>query len=55
MKRYEITYKYNGEQHTIIEQPSKGWESQFLQQVLNRVESLVNAGAIIVDMVEYSK
>ena len=51
MKRYEITYEYNGKRHTIIEQPSKGWESQFLQQVLNRCESIVNAGAIIVDMV----
>ena len=55
MKRYEITYKYDGKQHTIIEHPQKGFEGQFLEQVLNRIESLVNAGAVIVDMVAYRK
>lgn len=53
MKRYEITYMYDGKKHSIIEQPQKGFEGQFLQQVLNRIESLVSAGAIIVDMVAY--
>jgi hypothetical protein len=53
MKRYEIKYKYDGKQFSVIEQPHKGWESQFLQQVLNRIESLVKAGAVITDITSY--
>lgn len=47
MKAYEIEYKVNGKRYTVVEQPTKGWESQFLQKVLNRIESLVNAGAVV--------
>lgn len=48
MKAYEIEYKTeNGKRFTVIERPVKGWEGQFLQQVLNRIESIVNAGAVV--------
>lgn len=47
MKVYEIEYKVNGKCYTCVEQPTKGWESNFLQNVLNRIESLTNAGAVI--------
>ena len=50
MKAYEIEYKINGKRYTVVEQPTKGWESQFLQKVLNRIESLVMAGAVITDL-----
>jgi hypothetical protein len=49
---YEITYTYEGKCHTTIEQPTKGWEGQFLKKVLNRIESLVMSGAIITDVKE---
>jgi len=47
MKAYEIEYTYNGKRYTVVEQPINGWESQFLQQVLNRIESIVDAGAVV--------
>lgn len=47
MKAYEIEYQVNGKRYTVVEQPMKGWEGQFLQQVLNRIESIVNAGAVV--------
>lgn len=47
MKAYEIEYKINKKTYTVVEQPVKGWESQFLQKVLNRIESIVNAGAVV--------
>lgn len=50
MKRYEIKYEYEGKQYTTVEQPTKGWEEQFLQNVLNRIESLTQAGAKIIDL-----
>jgi hypothetical protein len=50
MKAYEISYTFNGKQYTTVERPTKGWESMFLQNVLNRIESLVMAGAIITDL-----
>lgn len=52
MKAYEIEYKINGKRYTVVEQPTKGWESQFLQKVLNRIESLVNAGAVVTGLAE---
>jgi hypothetical protein len=52
MKAYVIEYKYNGKHHAVVEQPVKGWESQFLQQVLNHIESLVNAGAVVTGLNE---
>lgn len=53
MKRYEIKYEHEGKQYTIFEQPTKGWEEQFLQKVLNRIESLTCAGAKVIGVVEY--
>lgn len=50
MTAYEISYTYNGKQYTTVEQSTKGWEGMFLQQVLNRIESLVVAGAVITDL-----
>lgn len=50
MTAYEITYTYNGKQYSVIEQPTKGWEGQFLQKVLNCIESLVMSGAVINDL-----
>lgn len=47
MRAYEIEYKINGKRYTVVEQPTKGWESDFLQKVLNRIESIVNAGAVV--------
>ena len=52
MKAYVIEYRVNGKCHATIEQPTKGWESQFLQNVLNRIESLVNAGAVVTGLNE---
>lgn len=52
MKAYEIEYKINGKRYTVVEHPSKGWEGQFLQQVLNRIESIVNAGAVVTALKE---
>ena len=53
MKAYEIEYMTaDGKFHTAVEQPHKGWESQFLQQVLNRIESIVNAGAVVTSLNE---
>jgi hypothetical protein len=50
MTTYEITYTYNGKQYSTVEQPTKGWEGQFLQKVLDRIESLVMSGAVINDL-----
>lgn len=52
-ERYEIKYEYEGKQYTTIEQSEKGWEGQFLQKVLNRIESLTEAGAKIIGVVGY--
>ena len=58
MRIYEITYKYDGKEHTTIEQPQKDGgihpekKSQYLYRVLNRIESLVQAGAVITDVKE---
>ena len=52
MRAYEIEYMINGKRHTVVEQPTKGWESQFLQKVLNRIESLVDAGAVVTALAE---
>ena len=47
MIAYVIEYKVDGKTHATIEQPVKGFEGQFQQQVLNRIESIVNAGAVV--------
>lgn len=53
--RYEIKYEFDGKQYEAVEQPTKGWEGQFLQKVLNRIESLTEAGAKIISVVGYSQ
>lgn len=56
---YEIQYKYEGKQYSTYEHPQKDQQGQppkkeqFLKQVLNRIESLVSAGAVITDLIEY--
>lgn len=52
MMAYEIEYMVNGKRYTVVEQPTKGWEGQFLQQVLNRIESIVHAGAVVTALKE---
>ena len=52
MKAYEIEYNFNGKRYTVVEHPTKGWEGQFLQQVLNRIESIVSAGAVVTKLNE---
>ena len=54
-KYCEITYEYDGKEYTTVERPEKGWEEQFPQQVLNRIESIVNAGAVITGFIQYTK
>lgn len=61
MRMYKITYTYDGEEHTVYEQAQKDEKSlpektsNFLQRVLNRIESIVNAGAVVTDITEYPK
>ena len=52
---YEIRYQYDEKEYSIIEQPQKGWEAQFLQNVLDRIESITNAGGTIVRVTAYKK
>lgn len=47
MTAYVIEYKFEGKHHATIEMTQKGHEEQFPQQVLNRIESIVNAGAVV--------
>lgn len=52
--RYEITYiGLDGKIYIADEIPTKGWEDQFPQKVLNRVESIVMGGGVIKKMVGY--
>ena len=52
--RYEITYiGLDGKIYIVEELPTKGWETQFSQKVLNRVESIVMGGGVIKKMVGY--
>ncbi len=51
MKKYEIVYKYDKKEYTAIETPTKGFETQFAQKVLDRIESLVDAGATIIKVI----
>jgi hypothetical protein len=52
---YEIIYEYNGREFSHIEQPQKGWEGNLLENTLNRIESLTNAGAVIKDLRKVDK
>lgn len=54
--RYEIEYiGLDGKRYTVDEFPTKGWEDQFPQKILARVESIVNSGAVVTKMVGYRK
>lgn len=50
MSAYEIFYIYEGKKYSVVERSTKGWESQFQQNVINRIESLVSSGAVITDL-----
>lgn len=50
MSAYEIFYTYEGKQYSTVERSTKGWETHFLQNVVNCIESLVMAGAVITDL-----
>lgn len=54
MRVYVITYIYKGTQYDTVVRPTKGWESQFLQSVLYRIESLLMSGAVIKDLREFN-
>ena len=47
---YEITYIFDGKQYSIIERPTKYFEELFPKKVLYRIESLISAGATIIDI-----
>lgn len=53
MKFCEITYKYKHETHVSVVRETKGLEANYLWDVLNRIESLVAAGAIITYVADY--
>lgn len=46
---YEIKYTYKGKKGTAIVIPVEGYESQFFESCVNRIDSLVHAGAKITD------
>lgn len=52
MKHYEINYEYEGKQYTTTEQSNHDKKDEFYKRVLNRIESIVSAGAIITNVIE---
>lgn len=53
---YEIEYiGLDGIRHTIVEQPTHGWEDQFPQKVLDRLESIVLGGGVVTKIIGYRK
>ena len=57
MRYYEIEYKVNGKAFTTVEIPTtndgkRETKDKFLQKVLNRIESLVMAGAVVTNLTE---
>lgn len=42
-----IKYTHEGKEYTTHIYPSKGWEDTFAVKILNRIESLVDAGVKI--------
>ena len=50
MEGYTIVYTYNNHAYQVIITPTKGWEDQFLKKVLDRIESIVRAGGVIMDI-----
>ena len=53
-KRYEIVYEYEGEKASTVETLTPGFEANFTQNVLNVIEGLVRAGAVITDLISYN-
>lgn len=51
MKLYTIHYTYNGKGYATDEIQRKESDGEFAQRVLNRIESLTIAGAIITDVI----
>lgn len=60
MTGYEIKYTYEGKQYSTYERAQKDQngrppkKDQFFKQVLDRIESLVSAGAVVTDLVEFT-
>lgn len=59
MKYYVIDYKVNGKPYRTIEQVSRKdgkveKKSEFFKRVLDRIESLVMAGAVVTNLTEYN-
>lgn len=53
-RKYEIVYEYEGEKASTVETPTPGFEANFAQNVLNVIEGLVRAGAVITDLIGYN-
>lgn len=43
MKFTEIKYKAAGKVYSAIVEERKGWENQYLQNIINRIESITNS------------
>lgn len=52
MKNYVITYVFEKHTYTTVEHPIKGYESQFLKQVLDRIISITQSGGVIKEVCE---
>lgn len=46
MKYTEIFYKVNNKVYTEVVREREGWESQYLQYVLNAIESITDARGV---------
>lgn len=53
MKAYQIVYRFGREFYSKAILPTKGWEGQFLQKVLNTLEALTGSGAVIIDVYQF--
>ena len=55
MKLYKIEYSYNGKKATAVVATvvttTENWKEQFFEKVLNRIESITNAGAVITQVI----
>ena len=48
MRYTEIFYKVNNKVYTEVVRERKGWEEQYLQSVLNAIESITDAKGVTV-------
>ena len=53
MKFCEITYKYKGKSHVKVVRENDGFASEYYRMILDNIEQLVNAGAVITYMTPY--